>query len=215
MRLDWAQKNLGGVVGIRLVHELNGLSCLPLELIREPKKNIATTRAFGRIVTSKEDLAEALSSYTARGAEKLRAEGSIAKQISYFIQSNPFSKVYPYFSAGEVIMLPVATGDTCKLVSAVLKSLENKYCPGVRYHKAGIMLSLLHPQNSVQDDFFCETDSANSKTLMHTLDQLNNRFGRGTLSLGSAGLKRDWKTKAGYKSPSYTTSWSDLMQVHG
>ena len=215
VRKDWAQKNLGGVVGIRLIHELNGLSCLPLELMREPKKNIASTRAFGRIVTSKDDLAEALSCYTARGAQKLRAEGSIAKQISYFIHSNPFSKTYPYFSAGEAITLPVATSDTSKLTSVVLKSLEKKYRPGIRYHKAGIMLSFLRPEDSVQDDLFSHGDTERSKAVMETLDNLNRRFGRGTVALGSRGFSNDWGTKVNSRSPHYTTSWADLMTVKG
>lgn len=215
VRKDWAQKHLGGVVGVRLIHELNGLSCLPLELVQEPKKNIASTRAFGRIVTTKEDLAEALSAYTARGAEKLRAEGSIAKQISYFIHSNPFSKVHPYFSAGEAITLPTATSDTRKLTNAVLRSLERKYRPGVRYHKAGIMLSFLRPEDSVQTDLFTHADTEKAKQLMETLDKLNDRFGRDTLVLGSSGFKRDWSTQANNRSPRYTTAWNDLMPVHG
>ncbi|MCF0049568.1 Y-family DNA polymerase [Dyadobacter sp. LJ53] len=212
---DWAQKNLGGVVGLRLVHELNGLSCLPLELVQEPKKNIASTRAFGKIVTSKDELAEALSVYTARGASKLRAERSVAKQISYFIRSNPFSKTYPYFSTGHSITLPVATSDTCKLTAAVLRSLEKTFRPGVRYHKAGIMLSFLRPEGSVQDDLFSHGDTEQAKVLMKTLDELNRRYGRDTLALGSAGFKRDWGTRAHNRSPQYTTSWSDLMSVRG
>ncbi|MCE6989010.1 Y-family DNA polymerase [Dyadobacter sp. CY323] len=215
VRKDWAQKNLGGIVGVRLVHELNGLSCLPLELIQEPKKNIAATRAFGKIVTSKDELAEALSVYTARGAAKLRAEGSIAKQISYFIHSNPFSKTYPYFSTGQSITLPVATSNTCKLTSAVLRSLEKTFRPGIRYHKAGIMLSFLRPEDSVQDDLFSCGDSERAKVLMQTLDKLNNRYGRETVVLGSAGFKRDWGTRVDNRSPQYTTSWTDLMPVRG
>lgn len=211
---DWAQRNLGGIVGVRLIHELNGLSCLPLELIQEPKKNIAATRAFGKVVTSKDELAEALSVYIARGAAKLRLEGSVAKQISYFIHSNPFSKTYPYFSAGESITLPVATSDTVRLTGVVLKSLEKKYRSGIRYHKAGIMLSFLRLEGSVQGDLFCYGDTERTKALMQTIDNLNNRYGRDTLVLGSAGFKRNWGTRINNRSPQYTTSWTDLMPVY-
>lgn len=45
----WGKANLGGVVGERIIHELNGLSCIDLEMIQDPKKNIAATRAFGKV----------------------------------------------------------------------------------------------------------------------------------------------------------------------
>jgi DNA polymerase V len=35
------------VVGERLVHELNGRPCLPLELIAPPRKGLTVSRSFG------------------------------------------------------------------------------------------------------------------------------------------------------------------------
>src|SRR6185312_4484368 len=58
MTEDWAYKNMGGVVGVRLIKELKGIPCIEMgdELIT--KKMIATTRMFGRNVTSLDDIKE-------------------------------------------------------------------------------------------------------------------------------------------------------------
>ena len=115
MAPEWGRMNLGGVVGMRLIHELNGISCIDLELIKEPKKNISATRAFGKVVTDEKDISEALSFHIARAAEKLRSEKSVAKIVTFFMHSNPFSKVYPFFRVQRSYEMPVATSDTRKL----------------------------------------------------------------------------------------------------
>ena len=49
--------------------------------------------------------------------------------------------------------------------------------------------------------------------LMGTLDKLNDRFGRGTVTLASAGTKgpqRAFEMKRNLLTPQYTTCWADL-----
>ena len=67
----WIQKQMG-VVGLRTVHELRGISCLPLEQCPPPKQGITCSRSFGRPVTTLAEMREAVAAYTARAAEKLR-----------------------------------------------------------------------------------------------------------------------------------------------
>ena len=46
-----------------------------------------------------------------------------------------------------------------------------------------------------------------------TLDKLNDRYGRGTVLVASAGLegkKRSWSMRQNLLTPQYTTSWDDL-----
>lgn len=48
---------------------------------------------------------------------------------------------------------------------------------------------------------------------MGTLDKLNDRYGRGTVHMTSAGVKgpqRDFEMKQSLLTPQYTTSWADL-----
>ena len=51
MPVEWARKNLGGVVGERLIKELNGMPCIEMKDPLETKKMIATTRMFSKPVT--------------------------------------------------------------------------------------------------------------------------------------------------------------------
>ena len=49
--------------------------------------------------------------------------------------------------------------------------------------------------------------------LMATLDGLNQRFGRGTVLMASAGLageRRAWVMKQERRTPAYTTCWDDM-----
>ena len=54
------------VVGERLIWELRGVSCLPLELEPPPRQGIAVTRCFGRLITKLEEALEAIRTYAAR-----------------------------------------------------------------------------------------------------------------------------------------------------
>jgi len=59
-----------GVTGERIVWELNGGSCLEMEDVEEPKKNIACSRSFGKLVTKLKELLEAVATYTSRAATR-------------------------------------------------------------------------------------------------------------------------------------------------
>ena len=62
------------VVGERIVHELRGVSCLDLEEAPPAKQQILTSRTFGERVTDAGDMREAIGTFAARAAEKLRAQ---------------------------------------------------------------------------------------------------------------------------------------------
>ena len=210
---EWARKILGGVVGVRLINELNGVSCLPLELIHEPRENINATRSFNKPVSNMQELAEALSSHVARAAEKLRQDKSAARIISPFMHSNPHKLDQPWVSIHRTIKLSVATSDTRKLTTAVMQALPKMFKPDVAYIKCGIMLSGLCPAKDVQPDLLLPMDDAKSVSLMKTMDRLNLNYGQNTVFVARAGIKKEWEMKRGFKSPNYTTKWAELLTV--
>ncbi len=76
------------------------------------------------------------------------------------------------------------------------------------------MLLDLHPASAVQAGVFDQLDSERRVTLMRTLDGLNLRFGRDTVSFAAAGRRqRPWKLRREFLSPCYTTVWDDLLLV--
>ena len=82
---EWVRKNLGGVVGVRLLKELKGEQSIVMDDELVNKKMIATTRMFGEPVTSMNDIKEAIATYTTRAAEKLRRQHSAATVIRNFV----------------------------------------------------------------------------------------------------------------------------------
>lgn len=76
------------VVGERMVLELNGVSCLPLESLAPQRKGIAVTRSFGRSIVRFPEMREAVAAYATRAAEKLRRHRVSAVQGYVFMHTN-------------------------------------------------------------------------------------------------------------------------------
>jgi len=203
------------VVLERTVRELQGCPCLALEHMPPAKQQIAYTRSFGHPVCALADLGEAITEFASRAAQKLRAQGALTHQLLCFIRTSPFSQQPQY---GRSISLPLRrpSADTGVLVAAALAGLAAIYRPGFSYAKAGVMLLDLQSAAVQQEELGFDPVLAHPQArsqLMGTLDDLNQRYGRGTVSLASAGLsgeRRAWTMKQERRSPSYTTCWADM-----
>lgn len=200
------------VVLERTVRELRGVSCLALEDIAPPKKQIMSSRSFGEYVYALVELEEAVSSYTARAAEKLRRQRSIAGAIQVYVRTNPFSEKQPQYQRGITVPLTQATSDTMRLTRAALWGLKHLYRPGFAYQKAGIMLTDLRPENLAQGVLF-NSATPGRPALMDVVDRANARWGRGTLRVASEGMRKAWQMKRERVSPAYTTRWDELPRV--
>jgi DNA polymerase V len=199
------------VVMEKTIRELNGTVCIELEEIAPAKKQIMSSRSFGQPVRDYASLAESITLYISRAAEKLRRQQSFAGSIYVFIRTSPFRPDDPFYSNGLTIPLPSPTDDTRQLVSIALWGLRQIYKPNYNYAKAGVMLGELVPSQGVQGDLFSQM-KANPKSavLMSTMDNINRKMGKESIKLASEGFRRPWKMRQENKSPSYTTSWSDL-----
>ena len=79
--------------------------------------------------------------------------------------------------------------------------------------KAGVLLLDIYPAATAQDSCSTKKDDARRVTLMRTIDRLNLRFGRDTVSFAVAGRKQPWRMQRARLSPCYTTAWNDLLRV--
>ena len=201
------------VVLERLVLELRGIACIALEEAPPDRKSIMASRSFGRTVETREELEEAVATYTSRAAEKLRGQGLAAGRIVVFAHTNHFRPEDPQYHGMQPVRLPVATADTGKLIAAARRGLGALYRPGYRYKKAGILLLELAPAAAVQGDLFAAADTPRSKARMRAVDMLNRRFGRDTVSFAAAGRRRAWKLRSEFLSPRFTTNWDELLRV--
>ncbi len=206
-----------GVGMERMVRELRGISCIETKDVVPPRQQITSSRSFGRYVTELQELEQAVSSYMARAAEKLRRQKSVAATVYVYVRTNPHKEDEPQHSYGITLALPSPTADTIRLVEAALGGLRQIYRAGFRYQKAGVTLANLGPEGLGQGELFGAQpmpQAAPSK-LMATLDEINLRMGYGTLRLASEGAEQAWKMKRGNMSPAYTTSWDELRVVRG
>ena len=202
-----------GVVTARLALELRGVPCLGLEHDIPDRKSIMASRSFGRPVTALAELREAIASYTSRAAEKLRRQRLATASVLVFIETNRFKPEDAQHYAAGPVPLPVATSDTGKLISAALAGLSRIRREGYRYKKAGILLLDLHAAASVQEGLFDKADAPRRIALMRTVDRLNRRFGRDTVSFAAAGRGRPWALRREFLSSCYTTAWDELLKV--
>ena len=218
VRMDLATIRRGwSVVLERTVRELQGTQCIGLDDAPEPKKEIACTRSFGHPVVELSGLVEAVTEFSSRAAEKVRKQHSLASDVMVFIRTSPFRKEAQY-SRSIVVPLRRPSADTGAIVQAAVLGLQAIYRPGYKYAKAGVMLLDLRPDSVVQGELDLgdgdTTDElADKSRLMTALDTINQRFGRGTMKMASAGLDGDhrvWTMRQERRTPEYTTCIADM-----
>lgn len=203
-----------GVVLERTCNELRGISCLELEEVAPPRKEIVSSRSFGAMVMTVAELGESISTYAARAGEKLRGQRSLCGAVHVFVQTNRFREKDEQYSNGITIPLIEPSADNRVLAGAALHGLAMIFREGFKYKKAGIMLMDLQPDTRRQGVLFdAAPDRARSVSAMAALDALNERFGRDTVHLGSAGLVRRWAMLSENRTPRYTTNWAELPKV--
>lgn len=208
---QWIRKRLG-IVGLRLVMELRGISCLDLDQCPASKQSLTCSRAFGKLISTLTEMEEAISAYTSRVAEKLRREQLAATVLTVCLTTNEF-KEGPQYSNALTLTLPIVTDSTADLIRCALQGIRAIYRDEYRYKKAGVMLTGLVPASQTQADLFDNQDRGKSKRLMSALDAVNDRWGAGTLRFASNGISNAWKTQFHRRSPAYTTNWNELPLV--
>ncbi len=209
-----AMRQQFGVVMERLCYELRGVSCLQLEEVAPAKQQIISSRSFGKMVTSLEELSESVATHAARGAEKLRAQDSVTGALIVFIQTNPFKQYEPQHHQSITIPLPDPSDNTLSLTNAALNGLKKIYRSGFRYKKAGVIFNLLSDKPIVQQSLFEDIETkGKSADLMQAMDAINNRFGNAMIRSAASGTQQAWRMRSGNKSPNYTTQWNELPVV--
>jgi DNA polymerase V len=207
----WARKLLS-VVGARIVEELNGEICLPLELVPPPKKSITCSRSFGCLIEKIEHLNEALDSYLVKASEKLRRKNLTANAITVFLNTNRFAKNQQYNNS-LTIELANATNSTRELREWTKKALGQIFKPGYLYKKVGVILQGLQPESSETIRLYSEKAYEKDKRLMQALDKISGKFGRNAIRFGVQKNSQQWQMKAEMQSQKYTTSIKDILTI--
>ena len=216
MSETFGRSQLGGVVGTRLIKELKGETASEMKEELVTKKMIATTRMFGRAVTDLKEIKEAVATYTSRAAEKLRRQHSAASVLSVFVVAKEESRQAIFHRGSTLssyIILPKATSSTHELIKPALELAEKIFQSGRTYKKAGVVLSGIVADSSIQGNLF-ETASTNSqRKLMDMIDNVNFSQRDDVLKFAASGTKRNWKMRHEMRSKRYTTRWNELYEI--
>ena len=211
--LSMIRKSFGRVLE-RTARELRGEEWLRMHQAPDLKKEICSSKMFGQKLRTIEPIREALASYVARAAEKLREQGSLAEEMVISLQTSGFVEDRErYFNSARCI-LPHPTNDTLLMTQAANKALARIFRSGYAYSKVGVLLTNLVQADGYTPDLFAEPPRRNSERLMAAIDQLNQRFGRGAVRVGTIWPGgRAWQMKREMLSPSYTSSWRELPRA--
>ena len=206
----WIKKKMG-VVGEKIYLELNGISCLNLDLMPSDKKSCCVSRSFSHPIEKIEEIKESISNYGSRVAEKIREENLIAQSMSVFILTNYFNKREKQYSSSIKLQFDYPTNNSMVIVKKAIIGIERIFKAGYRYKKAGIVLYELSDSSSVRG--LLDYNRSKSDSLMKTLDKINYRYGSSTLKIASEGIKKSWQMQRKKISPCYTTRFNELMEV--
>jgi DNA polymerase V len=205
---DWIRRRLG-VTGQRLVLELRGIPCLPLEGCPPTPKSICCSRSFGVPVTDRGELLEAVSAYLARALEKLRARRLQAAALTVFLQSGSGTPSERRWDTADLSLM-VASSSTPELLGIARRAVTGLYRDSYRYKKAGVILYGLEPAGTGQLTLLDERHREMDERLLAAVDGLNARMGTGTVRFAAEGLEQPWRMKAERRTPAYTTRWDEL-----
>ena len=221
---SWVRATLNNVVAIRTWKELNGEDVIPMEEISK-KKSICTSRSFPEMITDIQDLRTHISNYAARCAEKLRKQQSVTQTVCVFVDTNHFREDLPqYWNMGEERLL-TPSSSTQQIVQTATRCTERIFRQGYHYKRAGVIVMGIVPDNGIQTNFvdYDADRHEKMKKLDAVLDKINREYGTETIVLASQQYtKKDGKGKADvfadaikhdFKSPCYTTRWSDIPEA--
>lgn len=209
---DWAKANFS-VVLQRTVYELQGISCIPLELKPADKQNIASQKSFGKFQTELDPIAEALANYTARVAEKLRRQKCVAGGIEIWLGTNNFSKTDPQYFPSIHTACEIPTDYTPYLIKRAISGLEKIYRKGFLYKRVGVMLTDIRDASDGTMSLFRPHNRENEIKVIGQVDRINRLNGRDTVRSAQQGFSADWRMKQENLSRFFTTRLSDIIEI--
>jgi len=197
-----------GMTMKRIIMELRGKACIDLVEISPPRKQILSSRSFGRPITTLSDLENAISFFAAKTARKLRDQNSVCELVQVFIHTNRFVRDLPQYHSSITMNLSEPTRSTREITKAALSGLASIYKQGVLYKRAGVCLLEISPSYQIQQSLF---ESSCKDGLSDIVDALNDRFGAGTIRLScDDSMNRNWAARKDLMSHRYTTEWAEL-----
>lgn len=210
-----AKKNLN-VCLMRTILELQGKICLELAE-SDKRQSIISSRSFGGVQTEYHVLREAVSFHCSIAWEKLRRQKLKAKRLVVFAYTSPFNQEPTHYASSASTEFLQATDDIRVITRHAERCLKQIYLIGIPYKKCGIYLLDLRDSAAQQYDLFTEIseeERIQTEKTMQIIEAINGKYKSKTIHLAIEGVTKRWQMKKEYRTPSYTTQWTDLPIVY-
>ena len=196
----------------KIVMELRGISCLQLQAVAA-RKSIMSSKSFSKVTSSKTNIEAALASYCETACSKLRAQSGKAQAVTVFITTNRYQKNNLKYSNSATAALTNANADSSYLLKQAKNLLQSIYIPDYQYHKCGIILLDIIPENLSQRSFLPYPEEHAGKSIMAIVDRINNKIGANSICLAASIPAKKLQLSPRKRSPRYTTNWHDIPVV--
>ena len=209
---DWVQRFFHKP-GYQTWLELNGHPCIDTSEIRQ-QQSITTSRSFGKMISSKEQLKSSVASFAASCCNTLRGQDSAAGCVNVFACSNRFREDLPQYGNIASATLSIPSADTLEITELAMKLVDEIYRPGILFKKSGVILSRIVP-GCVQPVLFDTMEKRDERLeLSKTIDKMNHQYGVKTVGLAIEGRENEeWRTKRDHLTPNYLTDIDHIMTV--
>ncbi len=176
----------------RTQRELMGHDCQAANPVDIAHKTIMTSRTFGKVLTNRDEIADAIVSFAERTARQLRDEGGVAGSVMTYVRGDHFREDMPFYSNSCQLMLDTPSSDTMTIVRQALNAFNNIWRDGFGYRKAGVMVLDIQRNSGIQLNVFDSEDHGKLRRLMNSIDGINNMYGRRSVKLAPGVQRGEW-----------------------
>ncbi len=208
------------------VLELRGIKCIsdaPDAARGRRTSQIMCSRMFSHAITDEAAMRQAVAVYAQKATQRLMRQRSLCCEVSVFCGTGPTDDD----GTGRMMVhgcatLPDPTDDALLICQGAYEALRSCMVPGLRYVRAGVMLSGLIQADDYQplDGFEAKRDT----DLSDAMARINKRFGSAHVGIGYGGVRgkgrwnedtgATWSMKRTMMSPRCTTRWDEMAVVH-
>lgn len=199
-----------------VISELNGIAVLDYSNVREKKKQIWSTQSYRDRLRDPDSLFSELAHHCTEVMRKVREQKSEAKSLSVFVSTGRHDKCQPFYRRVD-IKLGSGLTDSCYAIQKLRIAFDGLLPKSLHtqpIYKVGVGSVELVDGQLKQFDLF-EPNFDNKPKLNNTMDTLNARFGKNTISFGSQ--KRLYREQNGSiefsRLEDYYTDATDLLRV--
>ena len=185
-------RSLYSVTLERTQRELMGHDCQIVNPVNIAHKTIMTSRTFGKIIISYDEIADAIVSFAEKTARQLRNEDSVAGSIMTYVRGDRFREDLPFYSNSCQLRLDTPSNDTMTIVQRALDALNNIWREGYAYRKAGVMALDIEHGGAIQLNLFDQVDHGKLRRLMTSIDGINDHYGTRSVKLAPGISRGEW-----------------------